>query len=374
MTHAGLIDVGEIAALLSQRAEALARHLIPGGHREGAEWVDAHKAQGGEGSSLTVRLRGAKAGIWAHYAAGPGVSGDALDLVAYLQCGGDKGRAVNWARAWLGLDQADPATLATARRRAGEARAAAERGARDEAARKSRAAFALWLSGAPRLAGTPAEAYLKGRGIDLAVLGRQPRALRYHGGVLEPETGLRLPCLLAKIDGPDGMCLTVHRTWLAQTGEGRWVKADAVHPIKKSKKVYGPYKGGGIRLWNGERIDAKTGEVKRGHPLARAPAGSTAVLVEGIEDGLSVAVACPEYRILAAVSLANLGNLAQGLPRAIDRIILCADNDAPGGPAAASLDRAARACLAGGRRVSIVRPPAGIKDVNELLNQNKVTA
>jgi len=89
------IPVSEIVTQLAARSENLCRHLLPGGHREGAEWIEASRKNGGRGDSLRVHLTGVKAGIWSHFA--PAIGGDALDLVEYLVCDGDKGRAVRWA-------------------------------------------------------------------------------------------------------------------------------------------------------------------------------------------------------------------------------------------------------------------------------------
>ncbi len=57
----------EVSALLAGQAEALCRHLLPGGRREGAEWR-CGSVQGEPGKSLGVHLKGPKAGIWADFA------------------------------------------------------------------------------------------------------------------------------------------------------------------------------------------------------------------------------------------------------------------------------------------------------------------
>ncbi len=129
-------------------------------------------------------------------------------------------------------------------------------------------------------------------------------------------------------------------------------------------KAFGPYRGGAIRLWRGERFDAATGEVKPGPALARASAGSEVVITEGIEDGLSVALAAPERRVLAAISVGNMGQVA--LPPAITSVLLCADNDAADSASAAALDKAISQHLAAGRDVRLVRSPVG-KDLNDAI-------
>ena len=61
----------EISTLLAGQAEALCRRLLPGGHREGAEWC-CGSVQGEPGKSLGVHLNGSKAGVWSDCAPGQG--------------------------------------------------------------------------------------------------------------------------------------------------------------------------------------------------------------------------------------------------------------------------------------------------------------
>ena len=69
---------------------------------------------------------------------------------------------------------------------------------------------------------------------------------------------------------------------------------------------------------------------------------------------LSIALACPELRVLSAVTLANMARVE--LPATVARVILCADNDADNPSAAALLARAAERFAAEGRGVRIARP------------------
>ncbi|MDW9176990.1 toprim domain-containing protein [Legionella pneumophila] len=70
----------EISLLLAQRAEDIARHLLPQGKKEGNEWC-VGSISGESGKSLRVRLTGEKAGIWCDFATGTD-KGDLLDLWA----------------------------------------------------------------------------------------------------------------------------------------------------------------------------------------------------------------------------------------------------------------------------------------------------
>jgi Toprim domain len=93
------LAAGEIARTLARRVDQLVKDLLPAGHREGGEWRTGN-VQGDQGSSLSVRLSGQKAGLWNDFASGE--SGDALDLVrAALDV--DMPAALGWSRRWLGL-------------------------------------------------------------------------------------------------------------------------------------------------------------------------------------------------------------------------------------------------------------------------------
>ena len=82
--NAGDLPVSEISARLAERAEEVARALLPNGRRCGAEWRCG--SIGGEpGGSLGVRRTGAKAGVWRDFATEEG--GDLIDLVGAVLIG-----------------------------------------------------------------------------------------------------------------------------------------------------------------------------------------------------------------------------------------------------------------------------------------------
>lgn len=334
-------DISDIAAMLASRINALVAELLPAGIREGHEWRIGSVA-GEPGRSMAVHLSGAKAGVWKDWAAD--IGGDALDLVAAVLFRDNKAQAVRWSRAWLGVDDADPASFE--RRRAEAVKRREE--ASDDDERRRRRAMALFLEAQPLLADTPASAYLTNRAIDLAQLGRPLRALRFHRALYNAESGREWPALVAAITNIEGELAAVHRTWLLPDGSGK-------APLSNPKMSLGHYAGGCIRLWRGAS----------GKPMKDAPVGDVLVIAEGIEDGLSVALATPEHRVISAVSLSNMAAIA--LPPAISTIIIAAQNDPPGSLAERALNRAVAEFLAQGRRVKIARPPPGIKDLNQLL-------
>ncbi|WP_131781175.1 toprim domain-containing protein [Legionella gresilensis] len=74
-----MITAKEISQQLAQRAEDIARYLLPNGKKSGSEWCIGN-IYGEPGESLGVHLTGEKAGIWSDFA--DGISGDLLDLWA----------------------------------------------------------------------------------------------------------------------------------------------------------------------------------------------------------------------------------------------------------------------------------------------------
>ncbi len=221
----------------------------------------------------------------------------------------------------------------------------------DAEARKS-AARRMFLRAEATIAGTPVAAYLAARGIDLGELGRQPRSLRYHAALLNRESDRTWPAMVAAVVNAAGEIVAVHRTWLQRDCAGRWIKA----PLRNAKMSLGSIAGGSIRLWRGASR----------RPLANAPDGETVVITEGIEDGLSVALLCPELRILSAVSIANMARIV--LPAAVQTVILAADNDGDNLAAASALQRAVDCHAAAGRAVRVANSPVG-KDFNDLFRR-----
>jgi hypothetical protein len=299
---------------------------------------------------MAVRIRGDMRGVWCDFGAGDDMRGDALDLVAQVKFRGDKGKAVAWARSWLGLDQGDPQRFAEERRQASEIAKRQSEDQRRAEERKSAAATAIFLRAEVHLRGTPAADYLKGRGIDLGELARQPRCLRFAPALWNEESGRTWPALVAAIDPPQGPVCAVHRTWLEVLNNGRVRKA----PLAAPKKVLGRYAGGAIRLWRGYSEK----------PHSRPEPGEWLMVSEGIEDGLSGAIARPKFRTWAAVSVSNMGSIE--LPAAFDGVLLLAQNDKEP-QAIKALEAAIANFQRQGKRVRLIRVPPEFHDANELL-------
>jgi len=339
MSDRRLHSIQEIVALLRAQAETLARELLPGGRREGNEWV-AHDWSGAAGRGVGVCIRGSKAGVVADWRAAQ--YGDLLDLIAWARTGGDKADALRWARQWLGLGD-------------GRGRAVAERAAApaprreadgEDRARKAGAARAMWLGG-QLIGGTPAAAYLEGRGVGPAALGRMPGALRYTASAWCSERSIHAPAMLASCVR-DGQIVACHRTFLEQRPGGGWGKA----AIRSAKKVLGAIGGAFIPLWRGKSM----------RPIAEAPEDDTLIICEGIEDALTIALHAPECRVIAAYSLGNMAALK--LPAAFCDIVLAWDRDGENQAAKEGRRKAIDALLQQGRSVREMWPPEGAKDWN----------
>ena len=344
------LDAGELSRQLARRMEVLAPHLLPAGYRDGRTWRCGSIA-GEPGSSLAITTSGSRRGLWVDHA-DTAQAGDALALVAAVRCGGDLSDAICWTADWLGLTGETPAPSRAPDPPPDDAATDAE------AARKRARAQQLWLAAQPKLFGTPAAAYLDGRGSLLSGLPRQPAALRYAPELWNTETGRHWPALVAAINGPLGAGyghLATARIWLAQDAGGRWIKA----PLRDPKKTLGSYKGGHVAIWRGS--SAK--------PLRDAPAGDSCAIAEGIETALSIAQMAPELRVVAAVALSNMAAIT--LPPAIADVILCPDNDAGNEAARAAnaraVDAAIRRFREEGRKVRLARPETPDADWNDIL-------
>lgn len=362
------MDVADISRMLAERIDDLVPRLLPGAVRDGHEWR-CGGIDGSVGRSMGIN-RSALRGVWQDFASDH-LKGDALDLVAHTLFGGNKGEAVKWAKSWLGIDGLDPARLKTvqaeSRKRAGDE----EKKAQEKYERNKRMAKAIWLGGKADLIGTPVDLYMLGRGIGLSDLARVPGSLRYvpsleypplmNEGVIE-----NYAAMVALIQNGKGEQIAVHRTFLHQPFPGVWKKA----PVKDPKLTLGSYRGGFISLSRGASD----------LPIGKAPKGDKVILCEGIEDGLTLALVRPAFRVLACISVGNFCSIE--LPDAIEEVILARDNDPETivgddgtvrpHPARVAVQKAIDRFIDQGRRVRDAASPHG-KDFNAALMAGAVT-
>ena len=282
-----------LACRLAAHAEVVCRHYLSKGRRQGRYWM-VGDVRNTPGRSMSVRLSGP--------ASGPGAAGrwtdaatceygDLLDLIRLNQGLASLKEAMEEARAYLG---ASPSAAPQPAERTGRCQL------------KTEAARRLWAAAGP-VAGTPAEAYLRARGIWLTCL----PALRYHARVYyraDDHAPLRrLPALLAAITDLDGRVVGVHRIWL---DPGAPVLASVPAP----KRSLGPHLGQGVRFGRASR-DLIAGE--------------------GAETLLSLKSACPELSMVAALSASHLAGLV--LPPALGRLWIARDRGTAGRRAARRL-------------------------------------
>lgn len=99
------MNAKELSQLLAANAEAVATMLLPRGKLKGREWK-AGSINGDEGDSLSVCVKGHKAGLWSDFATSQG--GDLLDLwMATRACGTVE--AIKAAKAHFGVRDEMPA-------------------------------------------------------------------------------------------------------------------------------------------------------------------------------------------------------------------------------------------------------------------------
>lgn len=359
--------IEEIKGMLADRVEDVARHYAPevaGSYVDKGKYYTLNPGRADKSvGSFVVNLHGPNQGRFKDFASGDG--GDMIDLIQ-LALNTDIKGALREARAFLGLQSEDPKAIADRKRvqaQNKERRKLAEAEEKRKAEKRSKRAKAMWLSAEADIAATPVGRYLHSdRAIDLGRLPRLPRAIRYLRECYyredDPETGEvnegKLPAMVSAIcRGPS--IVAVHRTYLAMRRDGTWGKA----PLRSSKKVFGEMKGGAVRVWAG--IGPRGGHPA---PLAQAGPDQHVYIAEGIEDALTAVMVLPDARVLAAISLGNLGQVE--LPANVSRVTLIADRD-EGAQAQELLDRAIKQHSAKGREVRVWLPPAdsGAKDINE---------
>lgn len=344
-------SIADIKALLQRDVEGLARRLAPDGYRSGRYWVarnptrDDHKP-----GSFWIILSGTSPGVWKEEASGE--TGDVIAFVKYCLRFEKLADALDWARDWLGLSKGpvnpkvlEMARADTARRKEQDAKLAAEQLGIDR-----KRAHALWLNAERDIRGTAVEAYLEHRGIDIHALPRLPGAIRALASHRHRESETAWPAMVAVMSAPGIPFAAVHRTWLARDGRGK-------APVTPTKKIWPSFTGAAIHLARGETGLPAEDAVKRGMV-------DRLLVCEGIEDGLSVAMAAPDLRVWAVGTLGNLAHVK--IPDCCHEVIVAADNDWGKPQAEALLKRGLEALAAQRRPVRVARAAIG-KDFNDQL-------
>jgi Toprim domain len=281
-------QAGDLARRLARDAEAVCRHYLSKGRRCGRYWV-AGDVGNAPGRSLYVRLAGpdygsGAAGKWTDAATGE--HGDLLDLIARNRNHTRLGETIDEARSFLSLPHSAASGFITSKCSVG--------GSSSEAARR------LFRAGLP-IPGTPAEAYLRARGITAKL---DWPALRYHPLVYyraDADAELELwPALLAAVTTLDGTITGVQRTWLDR-------ERPAKAPFAEPRRALGYLLGNGVRF---------------GRPADILAAG------EGIETMLALKSVLPALPMIAGLSANHLAAL--DLPASLRRVYVARDNDKAG--------------------------------------------
>jgi hypothetical protein len=308
-------DAAALARRLARNAEAVCRHYLSNGRREGRWWTVGDVANT-PGRSLFVRLDGPEAGRgaagkWTDAATGE--HGDLLDLIARARGLDNLRDVLDEARRFL--------SLPTPQRP--EPRAPVAAGSPDAARR-------LFHAGQP-ITGTLAETYLRARGItyldDVPALRFHPRCYYRADETAPVETW---PAMLAAVTDLDGTITGVHRTWLARDGSGK-------APIAAPRRAMGRLLGNGVRFGDARDVVA---------------------VGEGIETVLALRCVLQSIPLIAALSANHLTVLL--LPLGVRRLYVVRDNDDAGANAALNLtERSQRR----GIETIILSPLAG--DLND---------
>ncbi|CAL8974052.1 hypothetical protein RHODGE_RHODGE_00960 [Rhodoplanes serenus] len=308
----------DLARRLADRAEAVCRHYLSAGHREGRYWL-VGDVRNTPGRSMFVRLKGGEsgkgaAGKWTDAATGE--HGDLLDVIRE-SCGlADFKDITEEARTFLSLPRPE---LQRPRPRASAAPAGSP-----EAARR------LFAMSQP-ISGTLVETYLRRRGITTL---HGTGSLRFHPRCYyrpdEYSPTETWPAMIASVTDLGGRLTGAHRTWLAPDGS---CKA----PIDTPRRAMGYLLGHAVRFGVAHDVLA---------------AG------EGIETILSLRCALPSMPMVAALSAAHLAAIL--FPATVGRLYIVRDDD-PAGDGAR--DRLTERAHAAGIEPIVLSPALG--DFNE---------
>jgi hypothetical protein len=286
-----------LARRLARNAEAVCRHYLSNGRRQGRYWL-VGDVLNNPGRSLFVRLKGPEsgkgaAGKWTDAATGE--HGDLLDVIRE-RCGLVEFRDIaNEARRFLGLPRSDLEPKPTNRRLA-----PARTGSPESAERL----FAM----ATPITGTIVEAYLRNRGITAL---HETGSLRFHPRCYywpdEYSPAEFWPAMIAAVTDLNGGITGAHRTWLHPSGRDK-------APVDSPRRAMGDLLGNAVRFGVGGEVIA-TGE--------------------GIETILSLRGVLSNMPMAAALSAAHLATIL--FPDTLRRLYIVRDKDAAGDGAAETL-------------------------------------
>jgi hypothetical protein len=289
------LDASDLAHRLGRQAEAVCRHYLSSGHRQGHYW-QVGDARNTPGRSMFVRLKDSpkgRAGKWLDAATGE--YGDLLDVIREALGLIDFNDIAEEARIFLGLPHPEPEPTA------------AKRNATPAPSGSAEAARRLFAMSHP-VAGTLVETYLRNRGIT-TLHGTGNLRFHPHCYYRPDEHGPTevWPAMIAGVTDLTGQITGAHRTWLSPDGSDK-------APIETQRKSMGDLLGHAVRF---------------GVP------GDVMAAGEGIETVLSLRQGLPDMALAAALSAAHLAAIA--FPATLHRLYIIRDNDSAGKRAQDSL-------------------------------------
>jgi hypothetical protein len=287
-------DASELAHRLAREAEAVCRHYLSSGKREGRYWLvgDVHNTPG---RSMFVRLQDSPKGPAGKFTdAATGEHGDLLDIIRHSLGLRDFREVADEARRFLKLPRAE------------SERVPQLSPVRSVVPGSQEAARRLFAISGP-IEGTMVETYLRGRGI----------APVHHGGSLRfhprcyyrPDEHMPTetwPAMIACVTDLNGNITGVHRTWLDPDGFDRIRLGKA--PTDTPRRAMGDLLGNAVRFG--------------------AADDDVLVAGEGIETMLSLRCALPTLPMVAALSANHLAAVL--LSSSLRRLYIARDTDAAG--------------------------------------------
>lgn len=367
-------DLDLIKDGLLDRAEDLCQRLLPDGRFEAgrSRWMahDPVAQDYDKTKALSVALGAGKRGRWRNFrgTAGP-AKHDLIGLIAYVNQTDTKG-ALAWARDFLGMRKMGRDEMVRLKRDAADR--AAQRQKDDERARadRIRRAQALFADGTvPLMAGGSVadhvHAYLMGRNCPVDQVPTfaadnfrvSPSTEWWNGAKWTTQNGRRrkekagpmFPALHAAMAAASGVRTACHVTWLDPA-------EPAKAPVTPPKLVYGEAAGAVIEIAYGRPDPLAFWVATRPRPV---------VICEGIETGLSLAVALPDVRVWAGGSITNMGNAPVGID-CVSAVIVARDNNTGNAQAQNQLDASLAKLEAHGKPLTVMASPVG-DDFNDLM-------
>ena len=316
------LPFSDIAARLNERIDDLARELLG---EPNAGLSTQEQLRFGTKGSIAIEIKGAQRGRWFDHE--QGIGGDGMKLIR-ARLGLANGAACDWARNWLGLPVR--AIVTTSQEAFLQHPDHATPPSRKPASKKDEMAAKVngIIADGQDIGGTPAETYLRNRGITTSPL---PATIRFR-----PNAYGRYGALLALATDSDGTIHGLQQIYVTEDGR----KA----PVKVQKRTNKAHDG-----WS----DVSA---------VRFPGTAPIVLTEGVETALSVWQATG-HETWACLGVSNIARAAvpDGVP-----IIVARDGDEPNSKADHRLRRAVTILRGQGREVAVAETPAGM-DFNDVL-------